>query len=344
MPLALQKRVLEELHEGHPGIVRMKSLARSHVWWPGLDSDIEQLAKGCMACQSVKNAPAVAPLHPWVWPDQPWDRIHIDFAGPFKGFMFMVIVDARSKWPEIIQMTSTTSAKVITELRRIFATYGLPRQLVSDNGPQFVSAEFSQFLKENGVKHIRCAPYHPASNGLAERFVQSCKKAVNAGERRGTPLQQSLAEFLLTYRVTPHATTNEAPCTLFFGRPLRTRLDLLHPDPRARVLSKQEQQKRHHDVHSRKRHFQVGQTVVVRNFREGPRWVPGVLVEQTGPLFFVVQLSNGALWKRHVDHIKSVSEEPPRDEREAMFYPSGSSPADEATRGLREENTTPGRS
>ena len=105
-------------------------------------------------------------------------------------------------------MTSTTSAKVITELRRIFSTYSLPQQLVSDNGPQFVSAEFTQFLKENGVKHIRCSPYHPASNGLAERFIQSFKKAVNVGEKRSTQLQQSLAEFLLTYRVTPHATTN----------------------------------------------------------------------------------------------------------------------------------------
>ena len=78
----LRKRVLEELHQGHPGVVGIKSLARSHIWWPGLDSDIEERVKSCMACQAIKNAPAVTSLHPWAWPERPWDRIHVDFAGP----------------------------------------------------------------------------------------------------------------------------------------------------------------------------------------------------------------------------------------------------------------------
>ena len=84
--------------------------------------------------------------------------------------MFLVAVDAHSKWPEIHIMKETMAAKTIEVLRKIFAAFGLPEQLVTDNGPQFVSDDFARFAKTNGIKHIRCAPYHPASNGLAERL------------------------------------------------------------------------------------------------------------------------------------------------------------------------------
>ena len=87
----------------------------------------------------------------------------------------LVIVDAHSKWPEVVLMSSSTSQATIRALRQLFATYGLPQQLVSDNGPQFSSVEFATFLTRNGVKHIRSSPYHPSTNGLAERFVHTLK-------------------------------------------------------------------------------------------------------------------------------------------------------------------------
>ena len=225
----------------------MKALARSYMWWPGMDQAIERLARSCKACQSVKHSPAVAPLRPWTWPSKPWDRVHVDFAGPFQGTMLFVLVDAHSKWPEVYQMSSTTADKTIDVLRKIFAAYGLPAQLVSDNGPQFVSTEFSNFMKQNGVRHIRCAPYHLASNSLAECFVQSVKQALRASAMDGQTLSQRLSSFLLTYRSTPHATTGVAPCTLFLQRQIRTRLDLLRPDQRSHVLARQAQQKDIHD-------------------------------------------------------------------------------------------------
>ena len=131
----------------------MKMLARSYIWWPNVDSEIEKMVKSCIPCQETKNAPAVAPLHPWLWPMRPWQRIHIDFAGPMNGHNFLIVVDSHSKWPEVIEMKSTTAAATIRELRKLFATYGLPEHLVSDNGPQFMSTEFAQFIKANGIKH-----------------------------------------------------------------------------------------------------------------------------------------------------------------------------------------------
>ena len=86
-----QKRVLTELHEDHPGISHMKSLARSFVWWPKLDNDIEALAKSCLPCLSVKPSSPKSPLNPWIWPFKPWSQIHIDFAGPLNAKSYLII-------------------------------------------------------------------------------------------------------------------------------------------------------------------------------------------------------------------------------------------------------------
>ncbi len=116
------------------------------------------------------------------WPSKPWQHIHIDFAGLFQKAMFLVAVDAHSKWPEAYLMSSTTVSQTISVLQKMFATHGLPEQIVSDNGPQFVSSEFAEFMKQNGVKHVRSAPYHPSTNGLAERFVHEAEYEGNFQE------------------------------------------------------------------------------------------------------------------------------------------------------------------
>ena len=304
VPRKCRQAVVDMLHEGHPGIVRMKSIARGYVWWPGLDADLSSAVKECLPCQQEQKLPAAAPLHPWLWPDRPWDRVHVDFAGPFRGRMFLIMVDAHSKWPEVVSMSSTTSTQTITVMRRVFSQFGIPKQLVSDNGPQFTSAEFVTFCQANGIKHVRTAPYHPASNGLAERFVQSFKVAMKKAEHDGLPFEQRLASFLLTYRTTSHATTGVAPCVLFLGRSVRTRLDMLRPDTSVTVSEKQADQKQKHDQRSDMRHFQVGQSVMVRDFLGSTKWIEGTIHKCVGPVTYLVKICRGMVWKRHVDHIR----------------------------------------
>ena len=310
IPQKLRDTVLRELHRDHPGMVRMKAIARSYLWWEGLDGDIESVVRSCQACQSVRNAPATAPLHPWLWPTKPWQRIHIDFAGPFQGRMYLLVIDAHSKWPEIVEMRSTTAYKTIEELRKLCASYGLPEQVVSDNGPQFVSEEFAKFVKLNGIKHIKSAPYHPSTNGAAERLVQTFKKTMKASERDGRTPAQRLASFLLTYRSTPHSTTHETPSELFLKRSLRTRLDLLKPDVDRSVCMEQARQKNYHDRRCRANEYSVGQSIQACNFRGGPRWVLGVVVERLGSLTYLVQVESGVFWRRHVDHLRPAANGP----------------------------------
>jgi hypothetical protein len=233
-------QVLAVLHEAHPGISRTKSLARSYVWWPGLDQEIEEQVKQCGKCQQNQKAPAEAPLHPWEWPGQPWSQVHIDYAGPYKGEMFLVLIDSirsYSKWLEIHVMKSTTSTATIEKLREIFAIHGLPKTVVSDNGTNFSSSEFELFMNQNGIKHIKVSPYHPASNGQAEWTVRVFKEGIEKME--GGSLKTKLGRFLLKYRITPHSTTGVPPAQLLMNRKLHTHLDLIHPNVSDRVLERQ---------------------------------------------------------------------------------------------------------
>ena len=127
--------VLQELHEGHPGMTKMKALARMYVWWPLIDRDIEKSVQECCHCQQHQSAPPVAPLQPWKWPSRPWVRLHMDFAGPFQGKMILVVIDSHSKWIEAIPMDTSTSSKVVEVSRTLFSQFGIPEVLVTDNGP-----------------------------------------------------------------------------------------------------------------------------------------------------------------------------------------------------------------
>ena len=170
-----RQTVLQELHEGHPGIVRMKALSRMYVWWPSINTDIEKSVRLCYGCQEVQSSSPVAPLNPWKWPTRPWAHLHF---GPFEGKNILIVIDAHSKWVEAVCTPSTSSSAIIGELRALFAKFGLPESVVTDNGTGFVSQEFETFLKNNGIRHITSAPYHLASNGLAERAVQIVKKGL----------------------------------------------------------------------------------------------------------------------------------------------------------------------
>ena len=194
VPLKARERVIDMIHEGHPGIVRMKMFVRNYVWWPKLDQDIESKVQRCVPCQSKRHSPAKAPLHPWEYPKRPWSRIHVDSAGPYQGNMLLVIVDAFTKWLEVHVMNSSTAEATVEKLRTTFATFGIPETVVSDNGTCFVSEVFQTFMSRNGIRHIKVAPKHPASNGLAERSVQSVKEGLN--KMTTGSLETKLARFL----------------------------------------------------------------------------------------------------------------------------------------------------
>ena len=229
---------MKELHVSHPGVTRMKGLARGYVWWPKIDSDIERFVSSCSECQEQRPAPKPADLHSWQWPDRPWTRLHADYAGPCNGTYFLVIVDAFSKWVEVFPTTTTSSSVTITALRSCFSRFGLPVTFVTDNAAYWTSSEFKEFMVNNGISHITSEPYQPSTNGLAENMVKTLKSALAHVEQGG--LRKKLDQFLFRYRVKPHCTTGKAPCELLLGRKVRTVLDLVSPLDCAQPQSREE--------------------------------------------------------------------------------------------------------
>ena len=296
IPETLRKKILDVLHEVHVGVSRMKALARSYVWWPNMDMEIEHIVKECNTCQENQRSPAKSPSHHWEFPTHPWERIHVDHAGPVNGKNFFVVVDSHSKWIET-DLVRSDSKSAIAVLRRLFATHGLPRVLVSDNGTGFTSQEFADFMTENGIKHVFSAPYHPASNRQAEGTVRTMKEAMKC--LKGDDVEKQLCKFLFKYRITPHSTTGTSPAELLVGRRLRSALSLLKPDL---VLSMREKQL--DSLKSKKtRHFEIEQPVFIKNYGVGKSWIPGVVVSSSGNVNYKILTSDGRLLHRHVDQV-----------------------------------------
>ena len=318
VPPQLRTRVIDEIHEGHPGINRMKGFARSYVWWPGIDGELEGKVQQCLICQRNRNMPAKVPIRTWEWPEKPWTRLHVDHAGPVEGKTIFIIVDAHSKWIDAHVVPSTSATAAIDKLRCSFSTHGLPQTIVSDNGSAFTSSEFQQFLSHNGIEHVRSAPYHPSSNGLAERAVQTVKMGV---KKLTGPLETRLARFLFKYRVTPQTTTGIAPAELLMGRRLRTHLDLLYPSVKDRVR-KQQMALESCKGGLSKKELKVGDRAMCRNFADGPRWLPGSVIERDTATSVRVKLDDGRVWRRHLDHVI-----PSRAATSEMDQPSSEVPA-----------------
>ena len=129
----------------------MKAIARSFVWWPGMDKQIENCVQQCSKCQEFQHSPPKVAFHPWEWPQKPWSRIHIDHAGPFLGHQYLLVIDAHSKWMEIVIVSSTSSEVTKRKLTYIFSTHGIPDHIISDNGTAFTSLEFKSFTEAHGI-------------------------------------------------------------------------------------------------------------------------------------------------------------------------------------------------
>ena len=180
----------------------------------------------------------------------------------------------------------------------MFSRYGIPDQIITDNGPQFTAEEFKQFCIGSGINHALTAPYHPSTNGEAERFVQTFKTSM---QKHNGALQKNLCQFLLHYRSTPHTTTGKTPAEIMFGRNIKTRMDLLHPQSKER---KQEKPKSEVSFGKNASKLEVGDAVWMRNYRSSPRWIPGSITTKFGPRNYQV-LANGKFHKRHIDQLRS---------------------------------------
>lgn len=313
IPQSLRKRLLDDLHATHSGIVKMKARARSYFWWLNIDKDIEKLSNNCVQCRFQAQRPPKVPFSPWRETTTPFERIHADFLGPFRNHMFLLITDSHSKWPEVYKMSSTNASQTVDKVRDYFARYGLPDLIVTDNGTQFTSNEFTEFCKRNGVQFMTIAAYEPQSNGAAENAVKSFKagieKACGDPKNKSVSLDTVISRYLFYYRSSVHATTKETPHNLLFGRDMRTHFDRLKPKL-LEVVKEQIEQRVNQDMKSSKpqhKHFKKDDGVIVLVFKKDKKavWERAVIIKRCGINMFLCRLPNGRVVKKHSDQIQN---------------------------------------
>lgn len=303
VPRDMRLEILDKLHESHLGITKCRALAQTSVWWPNMSSQIEDMVKKCSLC--AKSRPTTRePLLPSSFPDRPWSRVAMDLFD-LHGKTYLLVVDYHSRWPEIRLLNHQTSGAIISRLKSIFATHGIPDVVVSDNGPQFASSEFQNFTKEFCFTHTTSSPRYPQANGEAERAVQTIKGLLRKAS------DPYIA--LLLYRATP-LQNGLAPCQLLMGRRLNTKLPSLDQSlrpqiPNVPLLQEKEQRYRENQrQYYNKRHaaspspeLNAGDAVHIKDLDR-----PGIVATQHhNPRSYVVNTDQGVV-RRNRTHLVST--------------------------------------
>ena len=236
LPTTLRPKALEILHSAHQGVSGMEDRARDIVYWPGITNDIQEKRNGCPIC--CKNAPSQAPL-PAMPPDIPSTPFESVFADFFQesGYHFLVAGDRLSGWVEVysspVGSTRAGSKGLIAHLRTMFATFGVPQILSSDEGPEFIATNTEDFLTRWGVKHRLSSAYHPQSNGRAEVAVKKAKRLLKSCiDSRGSLNNDCFLRGILQLRNTPDPESKMSPAQVLFGKPLRDAFSFVNRCPK----------------------------------------------------------------------------------------------------------------
>ena len=266
-------------------------------------------------------------------PEKPWSWVHVDHAVNFMGTNWLIMIDAYSKYPCIHATSSTSTRATVDLLEEDFSHFGYPHAIVTDNAPTFLSEEFQTWCRERGITHLTGAPYHPATNGAAERLVQTFKQSMR---KTSTPSKTELQEFLLQYRSTP-LSSGYSPCELLHGRQIRSKQDALSPPPphvaqgkQARDATKDQLQEKSHLISKVTYLYSVGAPCYALYYgpkrNKKPRWVPAVVTKVLGSRTVNVHIHpKGPTWRRHIDQLRPYGVVEDTDPGETPTLQSGNS-------------------
>ena len=181
IPSLLQERMVKVAHEGHLGMANTKRLLRSKARFPNMDNLVENEVKHCLPCQATVYQHDREPLVMSELPNGPWEQVKIDFYGPLPtGDYLLEVIDEYSRWVEVEIVTSTSAGCTIPKLDKIFATYGIPQRMTTDNGPPFSGNDVKEFANYLGIYNRRITPYWPRANSSAENFNRCLRKTIQA--------------------------------------------------------------------------------------------------------------------------------------------------------------------
>ena len=314
VPNSLRQEYLTLLHQGHMGIEGTRRRAKEMLYWPNMNEDIEMHISNCEPCQQVRNHQPKAPISNYPVPSRPFAVVATDLF-EWRNKTYLATVDSYSNWIEIDLLNTTTSAAVINKLKAHFARFGVPVQLISDNGPQFSSKEFKTFTETWDIEHITSSPKHARANGLAERAVQSAKKLMEKTRKEGGDIYMGL----LNMRNTPRPNLG-SQCQRNLARRTRTPIpiaeSLLRPELldseviQYNISEQRAKQASHASAHTKQLSpLQMGDKARMEEGKGYGRLVT-VLGQGASPNSHQVQDADGNIYRRTREHLLKVQQTP----------------------------------
>ena len=213
----------KSLHTGHIGIEKTTIRARETLYWPNINGEIEDMIKSCSTCQEHPNQQSAEPMIPHDIPATPWQKVATDLFSLWKKD-YIIVADYTSKFFDLSQLDDTNASTIVMHTKRIFSKFGIPKEVISDNGPQYTSQEYAKFAHDWDFEHITSSPEYPQSNGFIERTIQTVKKTLKKALHSGDDPYLAL----LALHTTPLSHDKPAPATILMNRQLRTTLPTVH--------------------------------------------------------------------------------------------------------------------
>jgi len=225
IPTSMRRNTIAAVHnETHSGVRNTRNRLRLEAWWPGYSDEVETFISRCNKCSEIKPNKATH-CHKWPQETKPWYRVHMDHAHVANIGLMLILVDSFSGWPEVVRVKDRNAETVKHVLRTIFSRNGVPHTLVSDNAREFVDESLCTWLRRIGCTPLKTPPYHPQSNGIAERMVGTVKLGLKAFSPNLGTVDSYLNRMLLSYRSIPHGNRQTSPSALM-GRQIRSPITL----------------------------------------------------------------------------------------------------------------------
>ena len=289
IPEKLRKDILKDLHTGHLGIVKTLLRACRDVFWPKVNQDITDMCKSCQVCDELRNTQSKETLQPHEIPSQPWQVLGTDLFD-LANEQYLIVADYFSKFIVVDKLPKLAPSSVIVEYtKNILCNYGIPRKIVSDNGPHYNSGVYKQFVDDWGIEHVTSSPTYAQSNGFIERQVQTVKKVI----QKSTKADEDVYLALLRLKTNPVDTGIPSPAEIMFKRCIGDTIPSYSKSDQEELAEKlkirQDKQKTNFDRRAKDLPPLVpGTKITVRNHRTG-LWEPAIVERTTeNPRSYIV--------------------------------------------------------
>ena len=304
VPEDMREEILEKLHTSHQGISKTILLARTSVYWSGIDKDIEKKVGNCAACLEFSKSQQKETMSLRGVPMAPWRHLATDLF-ELDGDHYLLVADYYSKMPFIKRLRNETTATVVAKLKTLFSEHGIPEKVYSDGGPCYSSHEFAKFAQGWNFQHILSSPRYPQSNGFAERMVQTTKLILKKAKKTG--MDPELA--MLHARCTPINYSLGSPAQLLYGRTLRADLPV-HTQGDEQVIEtlrniSNKQAEYYNTTAKDLPELYVGQQVALQD-AETLQWTKAKVKECHPYRSYTVLTETGSTLRRNRRHLKDI--------------------------------------